>query len=142
LFLCTLLRRDRTYCTYRITLDLGIPSTGKQVLAFLEQSKPSHKFYCHIFTKFQVFFSSVLWMSGRRHFSAQVLFLFQFPWTFITNKLLAFNRIWIPSLYREKCCELIDTYIRYIPWIRSKSKMTVGYGTSHTNTKAIEYIQI
>jgi hypothetical protein len=32
-------------------------------------------------------------------------------------------------------------YIQYIPWIQTKSKMTVGCGTSHTNTKAITTVQ-
>jgi hypothetical protein len=46
------------------------------------------------------------------------------------------------------CCAFVSsisyihTYRHYIPWIQSKSKMTVGYGTSNTNTKATEYIHI
>jgi hypothetical protein len=86
--------------------------------------------YRHLFSKFQVFFSSVFGVFWRRNFSAQVLLLWQFPTlelsyklqllyfdnyalhfiitsTLITNKLLVFNRIWILSSYGRKML-LID----------------------------------
>jgi hypothetical protein len=37
---CVLKKRDRNYCTQTTTFDLGIPSTGKQVLAFSVRVKP------------------------------------------------------------------------------------------------------
>jgi hypothetical protein len=120
--------------------------TGKIILYFPKYLPLLYEFYRHLLSRSQEFFSSVFGVFGRRHFFCaisivaapyfggelqtsatifrQVSIIFHNNLNLHYKKLLLFNRIWIPSLYKRKIFWIdYSSFVRVFILSRMASKV-------------------